>query len=106
MIPILSGLIVGQGATITTGKAFVLSLVYVLAMAAAYTVAGILAGLFGANLQVAFQNPWTLGLFALVFVALALSMFGFYELQLPARLQSRLTAVSYTHLTLPTNREV
>jgi len=94
MIPILSGLIVGQGATITTGKAFVLSLVYVLAMAAAYTVAGILAGLFGANLQVAFQNPWTLGLFALVFVALALSMFGFYELQLPARLQSRLTALS------------
>lgn len=93
MIPILSGLVVGRGAAITTGKAFVLSLVYVLAMAATYAAAGVLAGLFGANLQVAFQNPWALGLFALIFVALALSMFGFYELQLPSRLQSRLTAV-------------
>jgi len=94
MIPILSGIIVGQGAAITTRRAFVLSLVYVLAMALTYAVAGVLAGLFGANLQAAFQNPWSLSLFALVFVALALSMFGFYELQLPSGLQSRLAAVS------------
>nr|WP_089729336.1 protein-disulfide reductase DsbD [Candidatus Thiosymbion oneisti] len=94
MIPILSGIIAGQGAAITTRKAFVLSLVYVLAMALTYAVAGVLAGLFGANLQAAFQNPWSLGLFALVFVALALSMFGFYELQLPSRLQSKLAAIS------------
>jgi len=94
MIPILSGLIIGRGATITTRKAFLLSLVYVLAMALAYTVAGVLAGLFGANLQATFQDPWILGLFALVFVVLALSMFGLYELQLPSGLQSRLAAVS------------
>jgi len=94
MISILAGIIAGQGAAITTRKAFILSLVYVLAMALTYAVAGVLAGLFGANLQVAFQHPWSLGLFALVFVALALSMFGFYELQLPSGLQSRLAAVS------------
>jgi len=94
MIPILAGIIAGQGAAITARKALILSLVYVLAMASTYAVAGVLAGLFGANLQTAFQNPWSLGLFALVFVALALSMFGFYTLQLPSGLQSRLAAVS------------
>lgn len=90
MIPILSGIIAGQGEHITTRKAFVLSLVYVLAMAVTYTVAGVLAGLFGANLQAAFQNPWILSSFAVLFVLLALSMFGFYELQLPASIQSRI----------------
>lgn len=94
MIPILSGIIVGQGPTITTRRAFVLSLVYVLAMALTYTLAGVLAGLFGANLQATFQNPVVLVLFALVFVALALSMFGFYELQLPSSLQTKLTEIS------------
>jgi thioredoxin:protein disulfide reductase len=94
MIPILSGIIAGQGPNITTRKAFTLSVVYVLAMALTYTVAGVLAGLFGANLQAAFQNPWILSLFALVFVALALSMFGFYELQLPSSLQSKLAEFS------------
>ncbi len=94
MIPILSSIIVGQGESITPRKAFILSLVYVLAMALAYTAAGVLAGLFGANLQAALQNPWVLGAFALVFVALALSMFGFYELQLPAGLQSRINALA------------
>lgn len=94
MIPILSGIIAGQGAGITTGKAFVLSVVYVLAMALTYTVVGVLAGLFGANLQAAFQNPWVLSAFATVFVLLALSMFGFYDLQLPSGLQSRLAELS------------
>jgi thiol:disulfide interchange protein DsbD len=94
MIPILSSIIVGHGATLTTRKAFTLSMVYVLAMAATYTVAGVIAGLFGANLQAMFQNPWVLGSFAAIFVALALSMFGFYELQLPSALQSKLTEVS------------
>ena len=94
MIPILSGIIAGQGAGITTRKAFTLSLVYVLAMAVTYTIAGVLAGLFGANLQAAFQNPWILSVFAAVFVALALSMFGFYELQLPSSFQSKLTEIS------------
>jgi thiol:disulfide interchange protein DsbD len=94
MIPILSGIIAGQGAGITTRKAFVLSLVYVLAMALTYTVAGVLAGLFGANLQAAFQNIWVLFGFAAVFVALSLSMFGFYELQLPSSFQSKLAEMS------------
>jgi thiol:disulfide interchange protein DsbD len=94
MIPILSGIIAGQGDKITTQKAFTLSLVYVLAMALTYTVAGVLAGLFGGNLQAYFQDPWILSAFALVFVLLALSMFGFYELQLPSSLQSKLSEVS------------
>ncbi len=94
MIPILSSIIVGQGTQITTRRAFVLSLVYVVAMALTYTVAGVFAGLFGENIQAAFQNPWILGSFAAVFVLLSLSMFGFYELQMPGFIQNRLTSVS------------
>jgi len=94
MIPILSSIIVGQGDGLTTRRAFIMSLVYVLAMAVTYTVAGVVAGLFGENLQAAFQNPWILGTFSAVFVALAFSMFGFFELQMPSFLQSRLTEVS------------
>ena len=94
MIPILSGIIIGQGKTITTRRAFLISLVYVLAMALTYTVAGVIAGLFGENLQATFQNPWILVTFSFVFVLLALSMFGFYELQMPSFLQSKLTEVS------------
>ena len=94
MIPILSGIIIGQGKELTTTKAFTISLVYVLAMAIVYTIAGVLAGLFGENLQAAFQNPWVLSVFAGVFVLLALSMFGFYDLQLPSSLQSKLTEIS------------
>ena len=94
MIPILSSIIVGQGAGLSTRRAFSLSLTYVLAMALAYTVAGVLAGRFGGNLQAVFQNPWILGSFVAVFVLLALSMFGFYELQLPSRWQSKLVNVS------------
>ena len=96
MIPILSGIIVGasSGGKISTGKGFMLSLAYVLAMALTYTIVGVLAGLFGANLQIWFQNPWVLGAFAAIFVLLSLSMFGFYELQMPQGIQSRLTAIS------------
>ncbi len=83
MIPIISGVIISQGKGITTSKALALSIVYVLAMAVAYTIAGVLAGLFGANLQAALQTPWVIYSFAGVFVALAFSMFGFYELKLP-----------------------
>lgn len=95
MVPILSGIIVGQGSHVSTLRAFSLSLVYVLAMALTYTLAGVLAGLFGANLQAAFQNPWVIGSFSGLFVLLALSMFGFYELQLPSALQSRVSSVSH-----------
>jgi thiol:disulfide interchange protein DsbD len=94
MVPILSGIIAGQGDKVTPARAFTLSLIYVLAMALTYTVAGVLAGLFGQNLQAALQNQWVLGAFALVFVALAFSMFGYYELQMPSAIQSRLTALS------------
>ncbi|NOR20462.1 MAG: protein-disulfide reductase DsbD [Xanthomonadales bacterium] len=94
MVPILSGIIAGQGERMTTSRAFWLSLVYVLAMAVTYTVAGVLAGLFGQNLQAVFQNPWILGFFIAIFIALAFSMFGFYELQLPASLQTKLTRAS------------
>ncbi|HET7843366.1 MAG TPA: protein-disulfide reductase DsbD [Xanthomonadales bacterium] len=90
MIPILSGIIAGAGPNVSTRRAFVLSLTYVLASAVVFTIAGIVAGLAGANLQAAFQKPWLLTLFALLFVALAMSMFGFYELQLPAALQTKL----------------
>jgi len=94
MIPILSSIIVGQGESITTRRAFSMSLVYVLAMAITYTIAGVIAGMVGENLQAAFQNPWILGTFAAIFVALSLSMFGFYELQMPNFIQSKLTEVS------------
>ncbi|MBC7944501.1 MAG: protein-disulfide reductase DsbD [Burkholderiales bacterium] len=91
MVPILSGIIVGQGHTLTKTRAFGLSLAYVLGMAITYALAGVAAGLSGALLSAALQNPWVLGTFAAVFVLLAFSMFGFYELQLPASLQSRLS---------------
>ena len=94
MIPILSGIIVGQGESITTRKAFYLSLVYVLAMAMTYTIVGILVGLSGENIQAWFQNPWIIGSFAIIFVALSFSMFGFYELQMPSSIQSKLTSIS------------
>ena len=94
MIPILSGIIIGQGDKISTRSAFTLSVIYVLAMAVTYTVAGVAAGVFGENIQAAFQNPWILGSFAAVFVLLSLSMFGFYELQMPSAIQSKLTEYS------------
>lgn len=94
MVPILSGIIVGQGQHVTRTQAVSLSLAYVIGMAITYTLAGIGAGLSGTLLSNALQNPWVLGGFALVFVLLSLSMFGFYELQLPSALQSRLTGAS------------
>ncbi len=94
MIPILSGIIAGQGAHITKAKSFVLSLTYVLGMAITYTAAGVAAGKSGALLSAALQNPWVLGSFATVFVVLAFSMFGFFELQMPSFIQSRLTESS------------
>jgi thiol:disulfide interchange protein DsbD len=92
MIPIISGVIVSQGEGLTTKKALALSIVYVLAMAVAYTIAGVLAGLFGANLQAALQTPWVIYSFSFVFVALAFSMFGFYELKLPDSLVAKVSS--------------
>ncbi|MHB8912977.1 MAG: protein-disulfide reductase DsbD, partial [Lysobacter sp.] len=88
MIPIVSSLIVGGQPT--PRRALALSAAYVLPMALTYAALGVGAGLAGANLQAALQNPWLLGAFAAVFVVLALAMFGAFELQLPAWLNNRL----------------
>lgn len=93
MVPILSGIIAGQGKDITTQKAFYLSLTYVLAMGTTFTIIGVLVGLSGENIQAWFQNIWVIGALAIVIVALSFSMFGFYELQMPSGIQSRLTNV-------------
>jgi thiol:disulfide interchange protein DsbD len=94
MIPIISSIIVGHGESITAGKAFSLTLIYVEAVAITYAVIGLVSAQMGAGVQAFFQNPWILGFFALVFVLLALSMFGFYNLQLPASWQARLSEAS------------
>lgn len=93
MIPILSGIVAGSS-NLSPRKAFWLSLSYVLPMALTYAIVGVIAGLSGANLQVMFQNPWVIGTFAGLFVLLSLSMFGFYDLQMPTSIQSRLSEIS------------
>lgn len=97
MIPILSGIIVGHSKHITTARAFLLSLSYVLASALTYTAFGVLAALFGSNLQATFQQPWIIALFSALFVLLSLSMFGFYHLELPKSLQAKLHNSSEKH---------
>jgi thiol:disulfide interchange protein DsbD len=96
MIPILSSIIAGQGEKVSTRTAFNLSLVYVLAMAVTYALVGAIVGYYGAeyNIQIWFQDPIILTIFAAIFMLLALSMFGFYDLQMPNAIQSRLTAFS------------
>ncbi|MEW6688944.1 MAG: protein-disulfide reductase DsbD [Pseudomonadota bacterium] len=92
MVPILSGIIVGEGRELGKLRALSLSLAYVLGMALAYAFAGVAAAWTGTMLAAALQNAWVLGAFALVFVALALSMFGVYELQLPGFLRQPLAS--------------
>ncbi len=94
MVPILSGLIAGQGTEITRWQGFTLSLTYVLAMAVTYTVAGVLAAFLGQDVHVLFQSTSVLIAFSAIFVVLAMSMFGLYDLQLPARWQERLAELS------------
>ena len=94
MLPILSSIIVGQGAQVSRGRGFSLALSYSLGMALIYTALGIAAGLAGEGLAASLQNPWVLALFAAGLVGLSLSMFGLYELQLPAALTGRLTQAS------------
>lgn len=93
MVPVLSGIIVGQGKT-STRQAFLLSLSYVLSMALTYALIGILFAAIGQNLQASLQTPLAIGLFSLVFVLLSLSMFGFYDLKIPASIQQRLNKLS------------
>ena len=93
MIPILSGLIAGQK-NITTSKSLTLSIIYVLSMALAYTIAGVIAGMLGANIQAALQTEAVIITFSIVFILLSLSMFGYYDLQLPASWQNKLMNIS------------
>ena len=96
MIPILSSIIVSQSGDgkPSVGKAFFTSLIYVVSMALTYTVVGVVAGLLGADIQAAMQNPWVLTVFAAMFVALAFSLFGYYEIGLPASWQSKISTAS------------
>ncbi len=91
MFPILSGIIANRGKHVTKGHGFILALAYVMGMAITYAIAGVAAGLSGAMLSAALQNAWVLGSFAVIFVLLSFSMFGFYELQLPGALQTKLS---------------
>jgi thiol:disulfide interchange protein DsbD len=94
MVPILSGIIVGSGRQITSGKSLALSVSYVLGMALTYAIAGVASAAAGKEVQAMFQQWWVIALFAAVFIALALSMFGLFTLQMPAALQSRLAELS------------
>ena len=94
MVPILSGIIVGHGRSVTASRGFALSLAYVLGLALTYTAAGIAVAAGGEHVQAAFQQPWIVALFAALFVALALSMFGLYTLQMPAAIQTKLSSLS------------
>lgn len=91
MVPILSSLIAGQTGPVSRSKGFGLALAYSLGMAFVYAGFGVAAGLAGEGLAAALQNPWVLGAFALLLSSLAMSMFGFYELQMPSFIQSRAT---------------
>ncbi|MBX9916489.1 MAG: protein-disulfide reductase DsbD [Nitrosomonas sp.] len=91
MFPILSGIIANRGKNVTKSHGFILALAYVLGMAITYAIAGVAAGLSGSMLSAALQNAWVLGSFAVIFVLLSFSMFGFYELQLPGALQTKLS---------------
>ena len=93
LIPVLSAIILGQK-QLTTAKAFSLSITYVLAMALTYAIAGIFAGLAGSYLQAFLQSPWVIIIVCALFVGLAFSLFGFYELRLPASWQEKLIHVT------------
>jgi thioredoxin:protein disulfide reductase len=97
MVPVLSGLIVGHGKDLTTRKAFILSLSYVLSMSLTYAVIGAIVALMGNNLQIAMQSPWVISLFSLIFILLSLSMFGYYDLRLPLTIQNKLASFTRSH---------
>jgi thiol:disulfide interchange protein DsbD len=94
MLPILSSIIVGQGAPVSRRRGFTLALAYSLGMALVYTAAGVAAGLLGSGFAAALQNPWVLGSFAALLAVLSLSMFGVWEVQMPAAIQQRVNNAS------------
>jgi len=97
MVPILSSIIVGYGRGVSTKRAFSLSLSYVLGMSIAYAMAGVIIALIGSNIQVALQSPAVIAVFSGIFVLLALSLFGLFEVRLPNRLHQRMVAWSHKH---------
>ncbi|MFQ1651040.1 protein-disulfide reductase DsbD [Aeromonas veronii] len=94
MYPILTGIIAGAGHRLSTGRAFLLSLVYVQGMAVTYTLLGLVVASAGLKFQAALQHPYVLIGLSVMFMLLALSMFGLYTLQLPSGLQTRLSGLS------------
>jgi thiol:disulfide interchange protein DsbD len=94
MVPIISGIIAGHGANMTRLKGFSLSMTYVLGMAATYTAAGMAFAAAGQQAQSLFQQPWIISLFAVLFVTMAASMFGFFTVQMPSFVQTRLAELS------------
>ncbi len=94
MIPILSAIIIGQEKKVSTKKAFSMSLVFVIFMSLAYALIGVLFAKSGEQIQIVLQNPWVLGGFSLIFVLLALSMFGYFEIKIPNAIQNKLANVS------------
>jgi thioredoxin:protein disulfide reductase len=94
MVPILAGIIAGDGASTRPGRSFALALAYVAGMAFTYTTVGVAFAAAGAQAQAVFQQPWILILFAALFVALAMAMFGAFELALPSGLQTRFADLS------------
>jgi len=94
MVPILSGIIAGEGENISTARGLSLAFTYVMGMALVYTAAGVAAAAIGLQLQAVFNQPWVLTLFSGLFVVLALGMFGLFELQMPSGIQSRLANIS------------
>lgn len=96
MIPVLSGIILGQGKKLSTHKSFLLSLSYILSMAATYALVGAIVALMGSNLQIIMQSPWAVASFAFVFLLLSLSMFEFYDLRLPSAWQTKLSKLSHS----------
>lgn len=94
MYPILTGIIAGAGHRLSTGRAFLLSMVYVQGMAVTYTLLGLIVASAGLKFQAALQHPYVLIGLSVMFVLLALSMFGLYTLQLPSSLQTRLSGLS------------
>jgi thiol:disulfide interchange protein DsbD len=94
MVPILSSIVAGQGRQVSAGRGLALSVAYVLGMALTYTIAGALTALAGAQVQAIFQKPWIIATFASLFVVMALGMFGLFEIQMPAAVQTRLAALA------------
>ena len=96
MIPILSGIIIGQTPIPSKSRAISMSVTFVFSMSLAYGLIGASAGYFGSgiNLQSIMQTPWVLFVFSLIFLFLAFSMFGYYDIQLPAKLQNKINQIS------------